>query len=80
MVKKIVEEVKALEVELIAKVKSAFHTVFTQHGKVEFTDGKAVVSADNQDLINEVQNMGVVESVNPITPAPTPVPEQTYAK
>lgn len=76
MAKKIIEEVKAFEVELVSKVKSAFHTVFTKFGKVAFEDGKAVVSAEQKDLIDELQNMNVVESVNPVQPAPSPTPDQ----
>lgn len=82
MAKKIVEEVKTLEVEIVAKVKTAFHTVCTKFGNILFKDGKAVVSAESKDLIDELQSMNVVEEVKPVTPAtapgpePTPVPEQ----
>lgn len=63
---KVVEEVKAFETEIVLKVKSAFHTIFTRFGKVEFTDGKAVVPANQPELIDELKNLDAVESVAPV--------------
>lgn len=70
MAKKIVEEIRALESEVVLKVKSAFHTIFTASGKVEFTDGKAVVPASQPELIEELKNIDAVESVTPVQPVP----------
>lgn len=67
---KIVEEVKEIEVELASKLHSAFHTVCTKFGNILFTDGKAKISSDNQELVNELQN------INAIKPLEQP-PEQT---
>lgn len=78
---KVVEEVKAFEVELVAKVKSAFHVVCTKFGNVAFEEGKAVVSSESKDLINELQNLNVIEKPAEPTPAPVvaPAPEQSKA-
>jgi hypothetical protein len=57
---KIVEEVKEIEVKLAADFKSAFHTICTKFGNVEFVDGKATIASENKDLINELQNMNAI--------------------
>lgn len=71
----VVEEVKGIELELAAKLKSAFHTVCTKFGNVEFVDGKATVSSDKKELIEELQNLNVIN--NPEKPPETESPATT---